>query len=148
MDNILSFDKHISSLYKVARNELNAIGRIQKCMSFHEIWVLLNNFVLSNFDYCPFVLLFCSLKSLKKTEKIQERVFRMLYNNSTSDYNQLLSKSNKGSMEVKRLRKLTLEIFECLNHLKPEYMKNVFHKTINLTHRALNIKVNQNNATK
>ena len=101
-----------------------------------------------NFNYCPFAWHFCSLKSLKKTEKTQERVFRILYNNSTSDYNQLLSKSNKGSMEVKRLRKLTLEIFECLSHLKPEYMKNVFHKTINLTHRSLNIKVNQNNTTK
>ena len=146
--NILSFDKHISSLCKRARNELNAIGRIQKCMSLQEIEVLLNSLVLSNFNCCPIAWHFCSLKSLKKTEKIQERLLRILYNNSTSEYNQLLNKSNKGYMEVKCLRKLALEIFKSLNHLKPEYMKKIFHKTINLTHRPLNIKVNQNNTTR
>ena len=51
-------------------------------------------------------------------------------------------------MEVKRLRNLALEIFKTLNHLNPEYMKEIFYKTTNLTHRPFNIKVNQNNTTK
>ena len=91
---------------------------------------------------------YLSSKSLKKIEKIQERTLRILYNDSTSDYNQLLNKSSKASMEVKRLRKLALEIFKTLNNLNPEYMKEIFYKTTNLTHRPFNIKVNQNNTTK
>ena len=91
---------------------------------------------------------YLSSKSLKKIEKIQERTLRILYNDSTSDYNQLLNKSSKASMEVKRLRNLALEIFKTLNHLNPEYMKEIFYKTTNLTHRPFNIKVNQNNTTK
>ena len=51
-------------------------------------------------------------------------------------------------MEVKLLRNLALEIFKTLNHLNPEYMKKIFYKTTNLTHRPFNIKVNQNNTTK
>ena len=51
-------------------------------------------------------------------------------------------------MEVKLLRNLALEIFKTLNHLNPEYMKETFYKTTNLTHRPFNIKVNQNNTTK
>ena len=51
-------------------------------------------------------------------------------------------------MEVKRLRNLALEMFKTLNHLNPEYMKEIFHKTTNLTYRPLDIKVNQNNTTK
>ena len=51
-------------------------------------------------------------------------------------------------MEVKRLRKLALEIFKTLNNLNPEYMKEIFYKTTNLTHRPFTIKVNQNNTTK
>ena len=117
-------------------------------MGFKEKEVLLNSFVLSNFNYCPLVWHFCSSKSLKKIEKIQERTLRILYNDSTSDYNQLLNKSSKASMEVKRLRNLALEIFKTLNHLNPEYMKEIFYKTTNLTHRPFNIKVNQNNTTK
>ena len=51
-------------------------------------------------------------------------------------------------MEVKRHRKLELEIFKTLNHLNPEYMKEVFYKTANLTHRPFNVNVNKNNKTK
>ena len=88
------------------------------------------------------MLHFCSLKLLKKVEKIKP------YNDSTSDYNQLLNKSSKVSMEVKRLRKLALEKLKTLNNLSPEYMKGIFYETTNLTHRPFNIKVNQNNTTK
>ena len=51
-------------------------------------------------------------------------------------------------MGVKCLRNLALEIFKTLNHLNPEYMKEIFCKTTNLTHRPSNIKVNQDNTTK
>ena len=68
------------------------------------------------FNYCPLVWHFCSSKSLKKIEKIRERAMRVLYNDSTSDYNQLLNKSCKTSMEAERLRKLALEIFKTLNN--------------------------------
>ena len=83
---------------------------------------------------------------MKKIEKIQEQEFRMLYNDSTSGYNQLLNKFSKASIEVKRLRKL--EIFKTLNNLNPKYMKEIFYKTTNLTCRSFNIKVNQNNTNK
>ena len=73
---------------------------------------------------------------------------RILCNDSTSDYDQLLNKSTKATMEGKCLRKLALEIFKTLNNLNPEYMKEIFYKTTNLTHRPFNIKVNQNNTTK
>ena len=117
-------------------------------MGLKEKEVLLTSFVLSNFKYFPLVWHFCPSKSLRKIEKIQERTLRILHNDSTSDYHQLLNKSSKTSMEVKRLRNLALEIFKTLNHLNPEYMKEIFYKTTNLTHRPFNIKVNQNNTTK
>ena len=52
----------------------------------------------------------------------------MLYKDSANHYNQLLNKSSKSSMEVKRPKNLALETFETLNHLNPEYMKEFFHK--------------------
>ena len=91
---------------------------------------------------------FLFFKIIEEIEKIQERALRILYNDSTSDYNQLLNKSSKASMEVKCFRNLALEIFKTSNHLNPKYMKEVLHKTTNLTHRFFNIKVNQNNTTK
>ena len=95
------------------------------------------------------LLQFCSSKSSKKIEKIQGEALRiLLYNDSTSDYNQLLNKSSKASMEVTRLRNLALDIFKTLNNLNPAYMKEMFYKTTNLAYGPFNIKVNQNNTTK
>ena len=51
-------------------------------------------------------------------------------------------------MQVERLRTLALEIFKTLNNLNPVYMKEIFFKTTNLTHRPFNKKVNQNSSTK
>ena len=106
--------------------------------------MLLNTFVLSDFSYCVALL----FKIIEEIEKIQELALRILYKDSISDYNQLLNKSSKASMEVKRLRNLALEIFKTLNHRNPEYMKEIFYKTENLTHRPFNIKVSQNNTIK
>ena len=51
-------------------------------------------------------------------------------------------------MEGKRLHTLALEIFKTLNNLNPDYMKEIFFKTTNLTQRPFDIKVNQNSSTK
>ena len=88
---------------------------------------------------------FCSSKSSKKIEKLQEQALRIQYNDFTSDSTQILNKSSKTSMEVKHIRNLALEIFITLNHLNPEHMKEIFYKTTNLTNRPFNINVNQNN---
>ena len=148
IDNRLSFEKHISTLCNKASNQLNAIGRIQKFMGFKEKEVLLNSFVYSNFNYCPLVWHFCSSKSLYKIEKIQERALRLLHNDFTSDYAELLKKPGKATTEIKHLRCLELEIFKTVNNLNPYYIKEIFPKTTNLIHRPLDIKFNQNNTTK
>ena len=132
-DNKLCFEQHISTLCKKASNRLNAIGRIQKYMGFKEKEILLNSFVYSNFNCCPLVWHFCSSKSLNKIEEIQERALRLLHSNFTGDYSELLNKSGKPSMEVKRLRTLALEIFKTLNNLDPDYMKEIFFKTTNIS---------------
>ena len=81
-------------------------------------------------------------------QKIHHRALRLLNNDFTSDYSELLNKSGKPSTEVKRLRTLALEMFKTLNNLNPDYMKEIFFKTANLTHRSFNIKVNQNSSIK
>ena len=104
IDNRLSFEKHVSTLCNKASNQLNAIGKIQQFMGFKEKEVLLDSFVYSNFNYCPLVWHFYSSKSLYKIEKIQERALRLLDNDFTSDYAELLKKSGKATVKSKRKR--------------------------------------------
>ena len=63
---------------------------------------------------------------MKQMERIQERAFRFLIVDYDSDYDQLLTKFNKPTLEVKRLRLLAIEIFKTLNNLNPPYMKDIF----------------------
>ena len=51
-------------------------------------------------------------------------------------------------MKIKRLRCLALEIFKTVSNLNHYYTKETFSKTTNLTHRPLDIKINQNNTAK
>ena len=45
---------------------------------------------------------------------------------SKNDYDVLLRKSGKVTMEIKRLRVLPIEIFKTVNNLNINYMKDIF----------------------
>ena len=74
--------------------------------------------------------------------------YRLLHNDFANDYAELLKKSDKATMEIKRLRCLALEILKTVNNLNPYYMKEIFSKTTNRTHRLLDINFNQDNTTR
>ena len=92
---------------------------------------LINGFIFSSFNYCPLVWHFCSCKSSQKIGKIQIRCLRIIYNDYSSDYKTLLKLSQKPSMEIKRLRNLTLEIFKTINDLTPSFMESIFSAKLN-----------------
>ena len=61
-----------------------------------------------------------------KIEKIQERALRLLFNDSTSSYDNLLSKAGKCSMRISRLRTLCIEIYKTVSKLNPPFIQNIF----------------------
>ena len=79
---------------------------------------------MSNFNYCPLVWLFCSAESVRKQEKVQERALRFLFDNYESDYEHLLVRANKPSIEVRKL--LSIEIFKTIHDLNSSFMKEIF----------------------
>ena len=126
LDYKLDFDPHISNLCKKAAAQLNVLKRLKSFIGCKEKRILVQSFVYSNFDYCPLVWYFSSSKSLQKIEKLQERALRFLYNDHTSSYNDLLSKSDKCTMLIARQRVLCIEIFKTVKQLNPQFMQNVF----------------------
>ena len=125
-DRKLNFDSHISDLCKKVSMQLNVLNRLRAYIGNKETEILINSFIYSNFNYCPVVWHFSSCKSTTKIEKIHKRCLRMILNNNKSDYQTLLEKSEKTSMEIKRLRNLATEIFKTVNNLNPSFMKNIF----------------------
>ena len=67
-------------------------------------------------------------KSLDKIESLNKRAPRFLLNDYVSSYEQLLEKSDKCNMTIRRLRFLCIEIFKTLNDLNSSFMKDIFQK--------------------
>ena len=126
IDNNLSFNKHIHNLIQRAAGQLNYLCRNNRYLNYNAKKIIIESFILSNFNYCPLVWHFCSKDSLKKQELIQKRALRLLLDDYESDYEHLLEKANKSTLEVRKLRSLALEIFKTLNDLNPTFMKEIF----------------------
>ena len=90
-------------------------------------------FVISNFSYCATVWHFCSKSSTIKMEKIQKAALRVVFNDYTADYNELLSLSERFPLLIVRLRALLIEVFKCVRELNPVFMNMLF----SLTSKAL-----------
>ena len=76
VDDKLNFTPHISNICKSSVNQLNALIRSQKFLSFKEKKILINSYFMANFNYCPQIWMFSSVVSLKKTENLQKRALR------------------------------------------------------------------------
>ena len=122
--------------------QLNAISRLQRFMGKEQKEALINSFIFSNFNYWQLVWHFCSYKSSQKIEKIQLRCRRIIYNDYSSDCQTLLNRSQKPSMEIKRLKNLALEIFKTVNDLNPSFMKSIFSAKLNARVRPNDILAN------
>ena len=109
--------------------------------------MLHDSFVFSNFNYSPFVWRFSSVALSQKIEKIQECVLRLLYNNSYSSYNSLLFKVEQPTMEVSRLRRLTIEVFKTLKSLNPDFMHTYFKKGSHSSRRKNDLVINRAKTT-
>ena len=70
IDDRLRFDQHISNLCFEAAMQLNALGRLQKCMGKAEKVAVVDSFIYANFNYCPLVWHFSTYESIRKIEKI------------------------------------------------------------------------------
>ena len=73
VDHELTFNEHISSLYKKASQKLNALSRIVSCMTFDQRRLILNSFITSHFSYCPIVWIFHGRKLNERINHIYER---------------------------------------------------------------------------
>ena len=111
----LNFNLHISNICRSAANKLNALIRLKSYLSFNAKRVLINSYIISNFNYCPLVWIFSTAKPLKK------RALRFLYNDYSISYEGLLEKSGKVKMNVNTLRNLCVEIYKTINKLNPEF---------------------------
>ena len=125
---------------------LNVLCRLKSFLNTDQRQVLANSFIYGNYNYCPLVCSFCSKKSMNKIRRIQYRALQFLLNDHDSDYNTPLKKSEKCSMEDRRLRMMALQIFKSLHNLNPSFMKKLFNKRNNINRRKTDLIIHVQNS--
>ena len=126
VDHELSFNEHVSTLCKKASQKLNALSRIESCMTFDQRRLILNSFNTSHFSYCPTVWMFHSRKLNERINHIHERALRIVYKDFNSPFHKLLIQDDSLNIHHRNLQKLVTEIFKVKNDLSPELMNDVF----------------------
>ena len=91
IDKRLYFDNHLKTLCNVASAKVTTLGRMIKIVPVWKKKILFNSFVESQFSHCCLVWMFCPLRKLnRRMNHIQERGLRIVYQDYTSSFEELL----------------------------------------------------------
>ena len=125
-DNQLTMSDHIKRICKQASNRLYVLARISHYLNDHKRRILMKSFIISQFNYCPIIWMYCQRKCNNLINRIHERALRIAYNDCVSDFKSLLEKDNSVTVHLRNIQALTLEIYKTLNNLNPDFMKEMF----------------------
>ena len=79
IDHKLVFSTLIEAVCIQASQNIKALIRIRRYLTFTTASALIRAFVLSRFFYCPIIWMFCSKSSLNKLNKVHRRALCALY---------------------------------------------------------------------
>ena len=122
----LSLENKVSSLCKKASQKLHALARIVNYMDLSKHKSLMKAFATSHFNYCPLIWIFYSRELNNCINRIPERALRLVYQDNSLSFAELLEKDNSVTIHQRNLQVLATEIFKSKNGLAPEIMKEVF----------------------
>ena len=94
LDRNLDFKCHVENICKKTGQKLHALAQVAKFMDQEKLKTIMNAFVLSQFSYCPVIWMFHDRKVNNKINKIHERALRIAYKDTSSNFEQLLTKAD------------------------------------------------------
>ena len=124
--NDLKFSDHITILCKRANQKLHALARISKFVKKDKLRILMKAFVMSQFNYCPLIWMFCNRTSNNKINRLHERALRLVYEDENLTFEELLEKDNSVTIHQRNLQKLSVEMYKVKNDLAPQPFRNLF----------------------
>ena len=128
IDNKLTFNEHVSKLCKKASNKLHTLARISKYMTKGRLRAVMNVFFSSQFAYCPLIWMFHNRTLNNRINKLQERALRLVHNDNTSSFYELLQKDNSFTIHHRNIQKLALEMYRVKHRIAPKIMCELFNE--------------------
>ena len=135
----LSFENHVTSLCKKARQKLNALGGKSHYMDLNKRRNVMKDFITSQFSYCSLIWMFHSCNFNNKINMIHERALRLVQQNNLS-FSELFDLGNSVTVHQNCLQVLVTEIYKVENGIAPEKMeKSSNYKIVCITYDRLAI---------
>ena len=126
IDSKMKFEKHVSNLCKKASQKLHALARVSIFMQIEQRRTIMKAFIHSQFGYCPLIWMCHSRKLNNRINKIHERALRLVYNDDTSTFENLLIRDNTVTIHERNLQALAIELYKVINNIGPELLRDVF----------------------
>ena len=90
IDYQLNFDPYNSTIFMKAFEHVLTIKHLGPYLNRLSKLTIFHTFILSNFNFCPLALHFCTEKNSKKVEKVQERALRFVYEDVACNLNRCI----------------------------------------------------------
>ena len=84
IDSKQKFDRHVENLCQKVNKKTTSFGRQNMHISREHALSIRNVVILSNFNYCQFIWLFCNKSANTKIDRAHELALRILYNDYDS----------------------------------------------------------------
>ena len=111
IDNKLTFDEHVNDLCCKASQKLHDLARIACYMTPQQRRTIMNDFISSQFGYCPLVWMFHSRKLNNRINNIHERALRIVYSDHISTFDELLLKDNSVNILIRNIQALAIVLY-------------------------------------
>ena len=122
IDSKLKFDQHVAKLCQKSNNKISAFSRVSHHLNEKQSRLLYNSFIMSQFNYCPLIWMFCGKVANNDLNRTHKRALRILLNDYTSTFNELLHRGNECTIHQKNLQKLMLEVYNSLTQQNPSFL--------------------------
>ena len=123
IDNKLNFRIHINNICKVASPRIKALGRIRSRLNLSQAKTLCNCFILSQFNYCCFVWMFCCKTLHNKINQVQKRALCIVYNEANLNLDKLVELDKSTTIHIKNIITLLTEVYTTPRGENPIFIK-------------------------
>ena len=128
IDSKLRFNEHVKIICQKTNNKVKAFSRVVRYLEPQKASLLYNSFILTNFNYCPLIWMFCGKTTNHKVNSVHKRALRVLLNDYTSSFEELLYRKEEVTIHDKNLQKLMLEVYRCMTSANPSFLWEFFNK--------------------
>ena len=130
IDSKLRCNEHVKTICQKTNNKVKAFSRVVRYMEPQKASLLYNSFILTNFNYCPLIWMFCGKTINDQVNSVHKRVLRVLPNDYTSSFEGLLHRNEEVTIHDKNLQKLMIEVYRCITSGNPSFLWEFLNKKV------------------